>query len=319
MITMTEGGQALVLNVKGLDGGKTRTLISSPKHIIRRATKNEIEKYKEPLRQMLGNFAGIEYYFEANFKKQIDPNKPGSVTFHPIELSEKDWKYFIIEYKKGQNQPIIKLSQTFLLLDKEILLGPEVLFKSVTWPRRQYFLSKEGTSIYLDEDFYIEIADEDASLIRKTYEMLLAHNDAIFALTQRLDQLNQLYSLPLYSPFRILGYFALIESILVHKPEPTDRFDSITKQIANKFNLLNNRFDKPIQYNDFFKNNMSNITVWRKLYQIRSQIAHEGKVNFEKDFADFKDQLNLLFFLHRVIKRLLYQSLLEPELLRDIK
>ena len=39
MIPMTEGGQALVLNVKGLDGGKTRTLISSPKHIIRRAGK----------------------------------------------------------------------------------------------------------------------------------------------------------------------------------------------------------------------------------------------------------------------------------------
>jgi hypothetical protein len=318
MITMTEGGQALVLNVKGLDGGKTRTLISSPKHIIRRATKNEIEKYKEPLRQMLGSIGGIEPYFEANFKKQIDPNNPGTVNFHPIELSAKDWKYFIIEYKKGQNQPIIKLSQTFLLLDKEILLGPEVLFKnSMTWPPRTYFLSK-GT-IYLNEDFYIEIADEDASLIRKTYEMLLAHDDKIFALTQRLGQLNQLYSLPLYSPLRILGYFALIESILVHKPEPTDRFDSITKQITSKFNLLNNRFDKPIQYSAFFKNNMKNDTTWKKLYQIRSQIAHGGEVNFKKDFPDFKDQPNVLFFLHRVIKRLLYQSLLEPELLRDIK
>ncbi len=315
---MTEGGQAIVLNVKGLGGAKTRTLISSPKHVLRRASKSEIEKYKEPLKNMFGSIGPIDHYFEAKFEKQIDPNKPGTVNFHPTELFEKDWKYFVIEYKKGQNQPILKLNQVFLLLDKEILIGPQALFKdSMTWPSRQYFLSK-GT-IYLDEDFYLEITDKDASLIRRTYEMLSKHDDKIFSLTERIEQFYSLYSLPLHSPFRVLGYFSLIESILTHPPNPTDRFDSITRQITYKFNLLNNRLDNRIIYSEFFENNPKNETVWKKLYKIRSRIAHGGKFDFEKEFQDFKDLPNLVFFLHKVVKRILFQSLLEPKLMRDLK
>ncbi len=49
---------------------------------------------------------------------------------------------------------------------------------------------------------------------------------------------GQLKALPHFSPLRFLGYFAMLESLLTHAPNPSDPYDSITRQVQKRRALL---------------------------------------------------------------------------------
>jgi len=313
---MPEGGLAIVLNVKDLDGAKNRILINEPRHIIRKARIDEIRKLKAPLDNMLPTALTSECVYESNWEEKKDLTNLNNINYTRRELHEKDWKYYVIKYNKGTNRPIIDLQNAFLLLDKEVLLGPQIICGGYTWPKEYHFL--HGNWFFSSKNFFMSITENDASMIRQTYSSLQKHDNEIFDIKNRIDQLRHLYSIPLSSPLRIVGYFTIIESVLAHKPDPKDPLDSITKQIKRNFNLLNNRYKNEINLNNYF-GDIKFDTIWTKLYALRSTIAHGGKPDFQGEFQALKDHTNVIFFLHEVVKKTLYQSLIEPELIRDLK
>ena len=129
------------------------------------------------------------------------------------------------------------------------------------------------------------------------------------------------------SLFKTLGYFAVIEGLLSHPPQPSDRMDSIQKQLIRNINLLNNRLKKinrEISWNDFGSTKLDK--VLKKLYEYRSAIAHGGKVNtIITDISKMRpgniktDHLWIHDWLRALTKKLILAAIVESELVKDLK
>jgi hypothetical protein len=59
--------------------------------------------------------------------------------------------------------------------------------------------------------------------------------------------------------------------------------------------------------------------LWKKLYGFRSSIAHGQRPGFSGDYAVLKDIEAVVGFLDEVCKRLLIYSLMEPDLINDLR
>jgi hypothetical protein len=126
----------------------------------------------------------------------------------------------------------------------------------------------------------------------------------------------QLKSLPRNSSMVILGYFAVIESLVTH--DPKDDFDSLNHQISTKMTLLSKRFKRQMDYNGHFEQ-PDQERVWKKLYGYRSALAHGTPADFKLKFKSLKDPSNALNFLKEAAKLTLLFAMKEPDFLADFK
>ncbi len=133
-----------------------------------------------------------------------------------------------------------------------------------------------------------------------------------------IEMFDSLSSLPKFSDFNILGLFAIIEMLITHNPKLEDRGDSITHQMQSKIPLLMRRFDRPVNYNQYFLTDNYK-KIWGALYKYRSAIAHGGQVVFEKDMQILKHSDCAREFVRDVVKALLRHSLREPQLYADLR
>ncbi|MGA3888737.1 hypothetical protein ACI2S3_08420 [Ralstonia nicotianae] len=133
-----------------------------------------------------------------------------------------------------------------------------------------------------------------------------------------IEMFDSLSSLPKFSDFNILGLFAIIEMLITHNPRLEDRGDSITHQMQSKMPLLMRRFDRPVNYNQYFSTDNYK-KIWGALYKYRSAIAHGGQVVFEKDMQILKHSDCAREFVRDVVKALLRHSLREPQLYADLR
>jgi hypothetical protein len=142
-----------------------------------------------------------------------------------------------------------------------------------------------------------------------------------------IHMFTSLDNLPDSSQFKVLGYFAVIEGLLSHCPQPSDRMDSIQRQLIRNINLLNNRLkkiDREIMFSDF--GNTKPEKVLSKLYAYRSSIAHGG--NVESPIDDIgkirtggktADHLWIHDWLRTMTKKLILAAIVEPDLVSDLK
>lgn len=121
--------------------------------------------------------------------------------------------------------------------------------------------------------------------INEIFLRMAAHDHSLLDLSRVVELLLELKDLPRFSPLQVLGYFAILESVLTHQPSPDDRYESITRQITQKLALLNRRWHPALNYGPFA--GASHEKLWTKMYGYRSAIAHGRK-------PDFKSQLALL-------------------------
>ena len=122
--------------------------------------------------------------------------------------------------------------------------------------------------------------------------------------------------LPPFSPLQILGYFAILESILTRQPNPDDRYDSITRQITQKLALLNRRWYPALDYTNFGK--ATHDKVWSKMYAYRSAIAHGTTPDFKSQLSALGTADNANILIGDAVKQTIRQALMEPELLADL-
>jgi hypothetical protein len=147
---------------------------------------------------------------------------------------------------------------------------------------------------------------------------------AVWAQLRKLDRQHWLrQSLDMYFELRpmmrtglyALSVFALIEGILTHSP--AFREEMVKRQITNKLNLLNKRFEIPIDYACFPNSDPG--TVWANLQNLRNTIAHGGRPDFHGELADLGGHEVAVDFLDQVVKKLLRHALKEPELITDLR
>jgi hypothetical protein len=116
----------------------------------------------------------------------------------------------------------------------------------------------------------------------------------------------------------LLSDFSLIEAILTHEPSPVAG-DSLNHQISTKMPLVSRRFARPLQPHDFF-DDLDEVTLWKRLYKVRSLFAHGDVPDFKKgNLVPLRSFDSVQPFVRIALKRLLKLALREPRLVFDLK
>jgi Apea-like HEPN len=152
----------------------------------------------------------------------------------------------------------------------------------------------------------------------KLFNLYLRTKETYPFISQAIDILYDLDTIPERHTLYTLGLFTVIEALITHKPKP-ESGDSLIHQITSKIPLLDRRFfDTPLDYSPFGQNTKPD-TVWRKLYNYRSHLAHGNSAKFEEGLQILKDSETVLSFLRNAAKTLIRSALHEPQLYKDLK
>lgn len=258
--------------------------------------------------------------------RKIHKDEPDSCQYEYDELPSKDWRYWIISFE-GCNSEIQDLEFAAALLKNELELGFTVLGDVPGLPSGEgggYMWNMPSlTSYFLDDPHgmrrsAIRICPGDIQEIGVNYALvrgISAEHKHIQRAFQRFDTLK---SLPRKSDLMVIGLFSIIESLITHCPKSTESSDSLMHQIKTKIPLLRKRFERPLDYEDFF-DPASEETIWSKLYGYRSRIVHGEQTDIDSRLQILRSGESVIAFLRETVKLLLLLALKEPVLLTDLK
>ena len=305
---------AFVLNVsKLMDSSEVEI---APGHTLRRATNKEIKFTKDTITPLFGH----------NFGRGLwESRYPTSGSGKFVQLPAKQWRYFVIEFSSD--------NENFELLEEALAIAPhglEIGFTLLTAtlnnqalcacvyrpPRLFQLLSALRSEVESKQGNIRILTKTEGQQISEVYAKLGTHDHKILDLHRILKLVLELKDLPQFSPLQILGYFAILESILTHQPNPVDRYDSITRQITRKLALLNTRWHPALDYASF--GGATHDTVWSKLYAYRSAIAHGTTPDFKSKLSALGTADNANVLIRDAVKKTIRQALIEPQLLADL-
>jgi hypothetical protein len=297
-----------VLNISTLTGSTSLKL--SDHHRLRHASNNEIALVKDMLTSSVGR---------GNSESIWEDHKPKSGKY--VKLPKKEWQYFVIELK-GDEDPEI-LEQALAISPRDLDIGlivrratlngvalttcsyhPARLFQSIEALKHGRAVAEPVTKI-------------QAQQMGAVYARLQSHDHNIVDLRRVVSLVLEMKDLPLFSALQFLGYFAVLESLLTHPPKPTDPYESITRQIKKKLALLDKRWQPALDYSSFA--NVPYEKVWSSMYAYRSALAHGGIPDFKKELAVLGNERNAHALLRQTVKRVISQTLQEPDLIADLQ
>ena len=302
------------MNVGRLVGAASYSL--APGHTLRRATPSEVSFIKENI----AKYAPLPHNMHPSLWEQQLPRQIGPVVFLPAS----EWRYFVIAFK-GTNQTVAELECTFDLSRLELEVGFIALRSAASGglSRRHGVLQRPGRlfhvleNVYFDNSFFVDVTADDVKEIRTIYSQLQKHDRSLVNVEKLTQQLGDLKALPHHSPLRFVGYFALLESVITHNPQPQDPYDSITRQVKKKLALLNRRFAHPIDYTLF--GTATPDKVWSAMYDYRSCVAHGGVPDFAKGLKLLGNHETALGLIKETVKAVTRLALSEPQLLLDLR
>lgn len=272
---------------------------------------------------------GSTYDFSRPFENKNFVNNEDDISIPGINaffvdstpLDKNDWLYSVVKFKteskglvENPSQEVFDLCLAGLICDKEFV----ILYNFFTKLKYGWGNNTEAydhlEQICLDDKIYSWDKSDLLKLKMLYAKVINARND----FPDIYHSLNLYHALPKlvgYNELICLGLFTIIESVLTHNPKST--VDSIGHQIKTKIRLLSNRFDNEIDYSTF--KNIPIDTLWKKLYDFRSRIAHGGKIDFTKEFKILTSSFTVQEFLSKFLKTLLRNALSEPQLYIDLK
>jgi hypothetical protein len=306
---------AFVLNISKLEGGNSMEII--PGCILRPGNDEEIEFIKEVITSQFPDHGGGRLW-------ETRGPRAGQNKF--VRLPRRQWRYFVIEFS-GDNKTAELLEQALRLapccveigfiLSMATLRGITLPICLYSPPRLFQSLSAMSYASASLNKLTKVITKVDAEQVREIYSKLTKHDDRILDLDRIFKLVFELLDLPRFSSLQILGYFAVLESILTHAPNPDYRYDSITRQIKQKLALLNKRWNTPLDYSGF--SGASHDKIWSKMYFYRSAIAHGSTPDFAKELAVLGKAENADCLLAEAVRKTICQALQEPQLLADLQ
>jgi hypothetical protein len=283
-----------------------------PGHHFRKADEDEIRRVRDFLKGMpVCGDPGIP--FEFNIIADGDSTEGKSLFWHP--LKQEDWRYYVIAFQ-GVSNAMYDLRLAACLSTVE-------LRADIQFHPNGFSLSSQSVFTFLFEAFghgseYRAFEERDLMEIRSAYYDIKNAEKEFPDIKHALQLFLSLDALPLNSDFRVLGMFAVIESAICHRPKSTETGDSLTHQVRTKLPLFTHRFPDAIDYSVYFGDTPED-TVWAKLYDYRSHLAHGGKPDFAGKLSVLKGRGNVATFLRVMTKALLRNSLKEPQLYMDLR
>lgn len=247
----------------------------------------------------------------------IDSKKKGVGTY--LKLDKDKFRYSCLEYK-GDNELNSIIDNVFYLTSIE----PRIIGRLVYLNNDMGGLcfNEVNTSIYysemkfFDNSIVKEINDEFIKEFKLILNAYIELSDEYSFVIKSIQDFKEICLMPNTSHFKIIGYFSVVENLLT---SGTDK--SIRSELGNKINLLNNRFEVPLEWNSYFKgsNTTSLKTIIENAYKYRNDIAHGNEIDFDKKLRSLNNNIQVRLFLHDLTKKLLVYSLNEPQLIKDLK
>ena len=303
---------AFVLNVKGLIGADGIDLATG--YTLRKASDSEIDFIKGFLASKFGTEVGTATW----------ENRPVASGKEP-KLPKKLWRYFVVEF--GNDDPNLDLLEAALAVASnglEIGLAKvRIDVKGVVRPACLYHAPSLFQSISAlnfastnREKLMQSVGKAEGAQIQEIFVRMAQHDNTLLDLSRVVALLMQLKDLPRFSPLQILGYFAVLESVLAHQPKADDRYETITRQITQKLALLNKRWIPALDYSLFGE--ASHKKLWQEMYAYRSSIAHGRQPDFKSELQVLKsaDAANTL--IKDAVGKVVRQAYAEPQLLADL-
>ena len=311
-------GFAHLANVGRLEDNQPYNLDSDL--VIRRAAPNEIETLQTLV--ILANqsppiIPTRNPYETSVYCQGVIENQ---TSFSKIELSADQWKYHVIGFT-GSNSRVHDFINASMLTCSRLELGPTVLSMTDINDLTLFFdiaLSRLWKEMSNSDDPFVTLNKESLDDLLYVYKKLSDLEEDIVGLKNAMRQFAQLDEIPKDSPLRFLGYMSILESMLSHAPKQTDPYDSLTRQIRQKMLLIGRRSCLPIPYEKLDQNTDPR-TLWTRLYEYRSKIAHGGTVDFSGKLQCLRNSSAALDFILYTTVAVMRQALEEPELIADLK
>ncbi len=307
---------AFVVNVASLE---LESFTLAPGQVLRRAQPDEIAVIKSTIDRFNGGLHSFVGY--TLWEGQL-PFRAGK---RVETLPESEWRYFVIAIE-GSHETLTDIQQASDLAPTELEIGFTVLFTFpgspggfVFHPGR-FFQALEDcnqAAYGLNLQSLVHVSETVARDITTLYLKLRGADRRLIDVKALANRIGDLKLLPSRSPLIFLGYFAILESLLSHPPKTSDPYDLIIRQVKTKLALLNNRFDRKIDYSKF--SGAPAETIWAKMYNYRNALASGTTPTFEGDLAILGSHAQALGLLKRSLKAIVRQALIEPQLLLDLK
>jgi len=304
-------GFALVLDSLNVSAKLPFELI--PDHCFRKAETQEIERIKKELSayklsETLYEFEIIELANEKHEGRRLPPEK---------------WRYYVISFSPT-NDKLGDLEYAANLLKNDINIGYAFFNDSSGFPSGIVYNMAQISTFFSDRHGHMEIPkpidNDELRQITTNYSLVTGLDKTRYPNVSRVvADFHQTKAITSRSTLKVLSYFSIIECLLTHPPFPTDRTDSVTRQITSKMCLLSKRFQRGLQYESFFPNIVEPEKVWNRLYAYRSILAHGGNIDFHQKFSALISTDNIRFFLAETLKLLILYALKEPEFLADLQ
>lgn len=305
------GGYAMLANVRCLEGETARI---GPDVVIRVAAREETKELRHLLRYWGPRRGVVPQEYTIEFKT----TEPGVSHITSTPLAQHDVRYVIADVA-GSNHALHTLQQASCLTAKPFELGINV-FQGHGWGGGISGGSDPGLARASDEfqsrpGYLLELGADDLDDLRGVYARL-RERTWVDELVLTIGQFIQLRRIPRSMPLRVLGCFTLMESLLAHKPDPTDQHQSLTRQIYQKLALLDGRFFKR---RFVYANGIKHETFWKRMYAYRSAIAHGNLGEANTPPAPLPDRDAILTLLESTISQVLRCTLDEPVLMRGLR
>jgi hypothetical protein len=168
------------------------------------------------------------------------------------------------------------------------------------------------------EERLLALDDVQLQELRETFKAWTQYTHGTLDLRRPVQQFGEILELERNSALRYLGLFTIIESLLTHNPKSSDPADSLTRQVMTKMVLLGRRAANPPPYAEHFGNAAPD-TIWKKLYGVRSHIAHGSNPDFQREFAVLRSLEQATQFLRLAASLVLRRALEEPGLVADLR
>lgn len=292
----------------------------------------QIQELRRDLGPFVTHWGGIPAPTPYEFKRV--PRDGGGWSF--VAREPEDFRYFVVKFTgRGNGIHEISLAGSLLPGEAEVefalkyvayaaigftedMLIPNARARSPVTNAldlHRFFLNLSGTE-ELPSQGLSRLSKDDLAHLSRLHRQIQAHDESIIALKPKLHELHVFRSIDPRSRLGLVGYMTIIESLLTHKPDPKDIHESLTKQVVSKMGLLEHRVSGGFGYQNWFPGKLGGNQIWRKLYGIRSAIAHGNKPDYR--VGEIPNYQTALKFLREVVKTLIRQALAEPQLIRDL-
>ena len=299
---------AFVANVSRLVGAARFAL--APGHHLRRANATEAAEIRAILQRQPSPVITVPW---EHSRPVGGPSQP---------LPEAEWRYFVVGFR-GSNDTVAEIEEVFGLTTFELKIAFTVVTQMIGGRPCSGVLSHPSRLFQLLEAAvwgrlpFLDITESEVAQIAEILGKLGQHDHSLVDVKRLARQLLDLEALPPTSPLRFLGYFATLESLLTHRPNQSDPYDSITRQVKKKLALLDHRWQPNIDYGPFAGARPD--TIWAKMYEYRSSLAHGDAPSFENEFQTLGNHDNAVTLVRQTVKAVIRQALVEPRLIADLR